>query len=310
MIQPTYRRAMSSAGERAHDIAVALGKAHREGRGGWRCLCPLHGGCSLVLRDGDEALLVKCWGGCATGDVLAELRGLGLIETRGQVSRPRPPPPSRPADADAAQLKLARYLFALGRPVEQSAAAIRYIREARAYSGPIPPTIRYLPARGGHKHAIVCAYGIPDEVEPGVLFVAEDIVRGVHLIKLNADGSDRHRPDGDDGDPAKITIGRCMGSPIVCAPFAECNNALVIAEGVEDALTQNAAMGIAAWAAGGASRIPALAASIPDYVDCVSVCVDDNEAGRTNSAELARLLQERGIEVRLIPPFEVGSDAR
>lgn len=310
MIQPTYRRAMSSTGGRAHDIAVALGKAQREGRGGWRCLCPLHGGCSLVLRDGDEALLVKCWGGCATEDVLAELRGLGLIETRGQVSRPRPPAPSRPADDDAAQLKLARYLLALGQPVEQSTAAIRYIREARAYSGSIPPTIRYLPACSDYKHAIVCAYGIPAEIEPGVLRLADEAVAGVHLIKLNADGGDRHRPGADDGDPAKITIGRCLGTPMICAPFAECSNALAICEGVEDALSVHAAMGIGAWAAGGATRMPALAESVPAHVDCVSICVDDNKAGRENSARLAELLQGRDIEVRLIPPFEIGSGAR
>src|SRR6266702_2133950 len=300
---------MTAIGGRAHDIAVALGKVRREGRG-WRCLCPLHGGGSLVLRDGDEALLVKCWSGCATEDVLAELRCLGLIEMRGQFSQRRPPPASRAAGDDAAQLKLARYLFALGQPTEQSTAAIRYFRQARAYSGPIPPTIRYLPARGDHRHAIVCAYGIPIEVEPGVLRPADGTVHGVHLIKLNADGSDRHRPAEGDHDPAKITIGRCMGWPIVCAPFAECNNALVIAEGVEDALTQHAARGIGAWAAGGASRMPALVDSIPDYIECVSICVDDNEAGCINSVELARLLQARNIEVRLIPPFELGSDTR
>jgi hypothetical protein len=295
----------------AASIAQSLGKARREGAG-WRCLCPLHGGCSLVLRDGDQALLVKCWSGCAAEDVLAELRRLGLIETGGQVSRPRPSAPPRPADDDAAQLKLARYLFAIARPIEQSTAATRYIREARTYSGPIPPTIRYLPARNGHKHAIVCAYGIPVEVEPGILRVTEEAVPGVHLIKLNVDGSDRHRPveGADDGDPAKITIGHCMGSPIVCAPFAECNNALVIAEGFEDALTQHAAMGIGAWAAGGANRMPALAESIPDYVHCVSILVDDNQAGRHFSAELAQRLQERGIEVWPIWPFEIGSDAR
>src|SRR5215471_17847311 len=62
----------------AAEIAAALGRARREGRG-WRCKCPLHGGCSLALRDGGRALLVKCWAGCETGDVLAELRRTGLI---------------------------------------------------------------------------------------------------------------------------------------------------------------------------------------------------------------------------------------
>lgn len=294
----------------AASVAKSLGKACRDGRSGWRCLCPIHGGRSLVLSDGDQALLVKCWSGCSTNDVLAELRNLGLVEARARGSRPRLPPPTPKADNEAAQRSLARHLFARGQPIEQSEAASRYIREARAYCGPIPPTIRYLPAYRGHKHAIVCAYGIPVEVEPGVLRLRDDTIRGVHLIKLNADGSDRHRPTEADPESAKVTIGRCPGLPIVCAPFAECSNALVVSEGVEDALTQCAAMGIGAWAAGGASRMPSLAETVPDYVECVSICVDDNEAGRVYSAKLAQSLHARRIEVRLVPPFEIGSDAR
>ena len=60
-------------------IAATLGDARREGRG-WRCRCPLHGGHSLVLRDGDDGgVLVTCWGGCDRLDVLAELRRCGLL---------------------------------------------------------------------------------------------------------------------------------------------------------------------------------------------------------------------------------------
>jgi Toprim domain len=298
------------AHETAAIIAQSLGNARREGAA-WRCLCPIHGGSSLVVRDGHSALLVKCWSGCASEDILVALRRRGMID-EGQVARPAscPPQHSRMAEEDADRLKLARYLFSLALPVERSPAATRYFREARAYDGPISPTIRYLPARDGHKHAIVCAYGFPAEIEPGALHLTDEAVRGIHLIKLNSDGSDRHRSGEYDPDPAKVTIGRCMGWPIVCGPFAECSNALVITEGVEDALTQYAAMGIGAWAAGGASRMPSLAASVPDYVDCVSICVDNNEAGRNHSAAFARLMQERGIEVRLIQPFEFGSDAR
>lgn len=55
-------------------IAAALGDARREGHV-WRCRCPLHGGRSLTLRDGEAGrILVTCWGGCDRLDVLAELR--------------------------------------------------------------------------------------------------------------------------------------------------------------------------------------------------------------------------------------------
>src|SRR5215471_11796491 len=62
-------------------IAAALG-GRRDGRG-WRCRCPLHGGFSLVLRDGDAGrVLATCWGGCDRLDVLAELRRCGLLDRR------------------------------------------------------------------------------------------------------------------------------------------------------------------------------------------------------------------------------------
>src|SRR5215470_7996307 len=63
-------------------IAAALGDARREGRA-WRCRCPLHGGYSLVIRDGDNGcILVTCWAGCDRLDVLAELRRRGLLDGR------------------------------------------------------------------------------------------------------------------------------------------------------------------------------------------------------------------------------------
>jgi hypothetical protein len=136
---------------------------------------------------------------------------------------------------------------------------------------------------------VIAAFGLADEIEPGVLNIRDDAVLGVHLIQLLPDGSDRDRehPKG------KITIGRCPGTPIVVAPFHDSSNALVICEGVEDAATAHEAMGIAAWAAGGASRMPALADVVPNYVDAISVMVDDNPAGRENTAKLIERLHER-----------------
>ena len=46
----------------AADTAHALGDARREGRG-WRSRCPLHGGRTLTLRDGDGGRF-WCFGGC------------------------------------------------------------------------------------------------------------------------------------------------------------------------------------------------------------------------------------------------------
>jgi hypothetical protein len=74
----------------------------------------------------------------------------------------------------------------------------------------------------------------------------------------------------------------------------------VITEGIEDALSAHEASGLGAWAAGSASRMPALAAAVPDYIDCVNVFVDDDTDGRRHATELTRRIASRGIEARAV----------
>lgn len=63
----------------AAEIAAALGKPHRDGRG-WKCLCPCHAdhdpSLSLIERDGK--LLVKCRAGCDQTAVVDELKKRNL----------------------------------------------------------------------------------------------------------------------------------------------------------------------------------------------------------------------------------------
>jgi hypothetical protein len=49
---------------------------------------------------------------------------------------------------------------------------------------------------------MIAAFGIPDEPEPGVMFLPNASIRGMHLTRLAPDGSDRDR-----GERAKIIIG-------------------------------------------------------------------------------------------------------
>ena len=59
--------------------------------------------------------------------------------------------------------------------------------------------------------------------------------------------------------------------------------------------------GVGAWAAGSASRMPALAGAVPGWVDCVSIFVDTDADGRKHAAALAEGLRKRRIHVDLIP---------
>src|SRR5438094_729787 len=68
-----------------------------------------------------------------------------------------------------------------------------YLREARGYRGPLPPTLGFLPTRGEYPPAMIAAFGLPDEPEPGRFTLPERKIRGVHLTRLAPDGRDRDR---------------------------------------------------------------------------------------------------------------------
>ncbi len=168
-----------------------------------------------------------------------------------------------------------------------------YLRQARGYRGSIPDTIGFLPPRGDHPPAMISAFGWPDEPEPGRLVLREEEVRGVHITRLAADGGAKV------GDPSKIIVGRCLGSPIVLSALND-NLGLAITEGIEDGLSIFESTGLGVWAAGAAGRMPALAQTVPQYVDAVSIIADADEAGQRGARELGSLLHHRGLRVAIV----------
>lgn len=191
------------------------------------------------------------------------------------------------------RLSTARWLWSKRRPIKHSLAE-RYLREARGYTGPVPATLGYLPPRDQHGPAMVAAFGIPTEPAPGILRMADDAVRGIHITRLALDGRGKAGTEAD-----KIMVGMSAGWPIVLAPANDIGG-LSIAEGIEDALSVHAATGLGAWAAGAASRLPALATIIPAYVEFVSVVADSDPDGARHAAELAKRVKQSGRPVRIV----------
>lgn len=216
----------------------------------------------------------------------ARLDPLALERARAEVAQ-------RERAAAGERLSKARWLWSQRRPLNGSIAET-YLREARGYSGPLPATLGFLPARGEHGPAMIAAFGLPTEPEPGTLHIANDAVRGVHLTKLKPDGSCKAGTDAD-----KIMVGMSAGWPIVLAP-ANNIGGLAIAEGIEDALSMHAATGLGAWAAGSASRLPALGSVLPAYVEFVSVVADSDRDGRRHAAELAKRIKQSGRPMQII----------
>lgn len=187
------------------------------------------------------------------------------------------------------RLHKALRMWTMAAPIAGTIAE-KYLRN-RGCGVAIPDTVRFLPARGDYAPAMIAAFGIPREVEPGVIRIAADAIKGVHLTRLLPDGSDRER-----GDQSKVMIGRSAGWPIVLAPPNDFLG-LAITEGIEDGLSVHAATGLGVMAAGSASRMPALAAKIPDWADCITIYAHQDDAGKRGAAELAEDLTNLKFEV-------------
>jgi hypothetical protein len=195
------------------------------------------------------------------------------------------------ADA-ASRLEVARALWRRRQPAP-STIVEKYLRQARGYRGSIPDTLAFLPPRGDHPPAMISAFGLPEEPEPGLIALHEEEVRGVHITRLAGDGS------GKVGDPSKIIIGRCLGTPVVLSALND-NLGQAITEGIEDGLSIFESTGLGVWAAGAAGRMPALAPTVPQYVDAISIIADADEAGQRGARELGALLLQRGLRAGIV----------
>lgn len=237
-----------------------------------------------------EGFATMCCARCGVAGYATDGRGRNvdhqaLAQARREAARME-------AEASASRLAIARALWRRRGPIPGSPVET-YLRDVRRYAGPLPATLAYLPPRDQHGPAMIAAFGLPDEPEPGVLAFQARALRGVHLTRLLADGS------GKDGEQAKIMIGRSIGTPIVLAPPNDLLG-LTIAEGIEDALSMHEATGLGAWAAGAASRMPALADAVPDWLDHVAVVQDLDADGRRHARSLADGLRDRHISAGVV----------
>jgi hypothetical protein len=207
-------------------------------------------------------------------------------------ARARAEAEARQHEAHTKRRNLALFLWSRRRPLAGSIGEA-YLRETRGYHGPIPAMLGFLPTRADHPPAMIAAFGIPTEPEPGVLTISAAQIKGVHLTRLTSDG--RHKAASEDGAAsAKIMIGHSAGWPIVIAPMNDLLG-LGIIEGIEKGLWIFQTFGTGVWVSGSASRMPALADKIPDYADFVRIYRDDDPDGRRHAATLANFLAKRNL---------------
>jgi Toprim domain len=234
--------------------------------------------------------------GAAAGDVIEMVKHTDRAghAIGGSAALVAPTKPNTDEEYECEQHRRAAWLWSQRRPIAGSVAE-RYLQEARGITSSLPPTLSFLPSRDQHPSAMIAAYAMPEEIESGILGHPRNVA-AVHITRLVPDDSDRER-----GDKAEIPIGRPLGRPIALAPANDLLG-MVIAEGIEDALSASEATRLGAWAAGSASFMAAFANVVPSCIESLTVLVDSNAAGRKNSNALRkRLVAGRGrIEIRLI----------
>lgn len=209
-------------------------------------------------------------------------------ETRVQCKASQVPEPAAPPRADGRALALWR----MAAPIEHTSADL-YLR-ARGFAPPYPATLRYLPCAGDHPHALIAAFGLPDEPEPGSLRMPDAAVRAVHLTRLDPTGTSWLKSNN-----ARIIVGQGgLGFPVAVTPIND-GLGLLIAEGIENALSLGLSLGLGAWAACSHTRMPALASAVPSYAEAVKIVADPEPAARASAAALAEKLKRRGFIVTL-----------
>jgi hypothetical protein len=221
----------------ARDIASVLGgrRSQRLADGSYLVPCPVpsHGkgrgdrSPSLRVSDGQTRVLVHCYAGCDRLDIIDVLRRRGLLDDghrRGDHDH-HDRRHHHHADDDrqgrereqhhaAEQHRKAAWMWSQRQPIAGSIAE-RYLREVRRVTCALPSTLAFLPPSKPEYHpAMISAFAIPDEPEPGVVGRPRD-VNSVHLTMLRADGSGKAEVN-----KPKIIIGRARspsaGGGVAC----------------------------------------------------------------------------------------------
>jgi putative DNA primase/helicase len=275
----------------AADIAAAL-EGRREGRQ-WRCRCPIHGGCSLLVRDGDAGrILVFCHGGCEARDLLAELRRSGLLS--GTSENYRLPPMRRNDRLDeAARTAWALAVWRETRPADGT--IVETYLANRGLALPPPQYLRFHPRCPHPSGAIL----------PAMIGLVEHIDHGptaIHRTFISADGSGKAAVE-----PDKASLGPVAGGAVRLARV-RAGQWLLVAEGLETTLSVMHACALPGWAALSAGGIKSLV--LPPSANMVVIGADNDANGvgqRAANAAAERFLAE-GRRVRIALPPTPGLD--
>jgi hypothetical protein len=248
------------------------------------------------VADGEDGrLLVHCKTGCDGRDVLAALRGLGLLDGTGRDFVPDPGAVMKRAAAAKAErersIRAARKLWATGRPIEGTLVE-RYLRN-RAIQAPRSPALRFAPA---------CWHDPTRAKLPAMLaaiHIGDELV-AVHRTYLAVPGVKAPV------DQQKAMLGPVRGG---ATRLIDVPGPLVVAEGIETTLSLGDSLrrlDPRLWAALSASGVAGLV--LPPQPGELVIGPDSGRAGMGAADTLARRAHAAGWTVKILPPPGDGID--
>jgi putative DNA primase/helicase len=268
-------------------IARTLPGSIRHGNGFLvRCPVPSHGkgrgdrSPSLSIADGDSGkLLVRCFTGCDSRDVLAALKQRGLLGDRPRISCPRAALPAQPVDPEPDARAVA--IWRSAEPVNGTVGE-DYLR-ARGITAELLPSLRFLRDAEYSPHVYF----------PALVAAVQEADRRIIAVQLTFLDGDRK---ANVARPRK-TIGALARGAVRFGAAAE---NLGIAEGVETALSAMQIHAVPAWACLGASRMASVA--IPANVGRLFVFADRDAPGHDAALAAAERFRQRvNVSVRFPP---------
>ncbi|MDT7535379.1 toprim domain-containing protein [Sphingobium sp. SA2] len=191
----------------------------------------------------------------------------------------RPTPALLPSE----RISEVRAIWRLGIPVSRTLAEIYLASRGLNLTKPDILRFAYLPCGGVKRPAMIAP----------VLSCADDLI-GVQRTFLAPDGR------GKAAIPKpKLSLGRIAGGAIRCA---QRDDALIVTEGLEDALSAMQIFGMPAWAAAGGGMMAKMV--LPDHIRSVVIGADNDEAGNRAAMKAAEVFSHQGRQVRIVRPAD------
>jgi putative DNA primase/helicase len=275
---------MTTAAEIARALSGQRRSAQRLPEGGWLTSCPVAGHGkgrgdrkpSLYVGDGETRLLVRCYAGCNSRDVLDALRRRGLLPELRSDSPGKGPLGIWAAAVDAHDTPVERYLTKRGLSLPRGTEEVLRFHPACPFAGTTTAAMIAL-----------------------VRNIETNAPQAIHRTALDANGNKIAIDDKD-----RMALGPIAGGAIKLTANENVTIALGIAEGIETALSLQQ---LPEWhsspiwsviSASGIRNFPLLTG-----IETLVIAADHDSAGERAAIELAELWQDHEVLV-----FEAHAD--